>query len=265
MNHLIRGELTRLLAIRLHRWGLLTALACGGGLTGLLSIVGPENATPPMPGIGTADGAGIVVGITGVLLFAPALLGTIAITGEYRHRTIATTFLAEPRRGRVLAAKLIVYCAFGLAYGVIASLASAAALGTAALLRGIRLTIPAGDLAELLIQLAVAAAAYMILGVAIGALARHQLVAIGIVIGYFYFLEYVLLIIPGVNTVYPFLPGGATASLTSFTFLTGSIAEQTSSSGPSLLSAPAAAVVLFGYAALAAAIATIAPLRRDLT
>ena len=35
----------------------------------------------------------------------------------------------------------------------------------------------------------------------------HQLLAIGIVLGYFYFLEHVLMLIPGVNTIYPFLPG----------------------------------------------------------
>jgi ABC-2 type transport system permease protein len=265
MSHLIRGELTRLVATRLHRWGILAALLCGGGLTGLLALIGPENATPPMPAIDTPDGAGMVVGVTGVLLFVPALIGTIAITGEYRHRTIAATFLAEPRRGRVLGAKLVVFSAFGLAYGLIASLASAAALCLSALIRGVDLGLPASQLAGLLAQLSVAAAVYMVLGVGIGAIARHQLVAVGIVVGYFYFLEYVLLIIPGINTIYPFLPGGATAGLTSFTFVTDAIAVQGASDGPTLLPAPAGALVLLGYALIAAGFATLAPLRRDLT
>lgn len=265
MIHLIRGEFTRLVATRLHRWGILAALICGGGLTGMLALIGPQNATPPMPGIDTPEGVGIVVGITGVLLFVPALIGTIGITGEYRHRTIAATFLAEPRRGRVLAAKLAVFSAFGLAYGVVASLASGAALGLSALFRGVELGVPAGELATLLAQLSVAAAVYMVLGVGIGAIARHQLVAIGIVLGYFYFLEYVLLVIPGINTIYPFLPGGATAGLTRFTFVTSAIAEQTASDGPALLSAPAGALVLVGYGIIAAGFATLAPLRRDLT
>jgi ABC-2 type transport system permease protein len=265
MKHLIRGELTRLVATRLHRWGILAALLCGGGLTGMLALIGPENATPPMPGIDTPDGAGTVVGVTGVLLFVPALIGTIAVTGEYRHRTIAATFLAEPRRGRVLAAKLIVFSAFGLTYGLLASVASGTALGLSALIRGVDLGLPAGQLAGLLAQLSIAAALYTVLGVGIGAIARHQLVAVGIVIGYFYFLEYVLLIIPGVNTIYPFLPGGATAGLTSFTFVTNAVAEQTASNGPMLLPAPAGALVLLGYASIAAGLATLAPLRRDLT
>ena len=87
----------------------------------------------------------------------------------------------------------------------------------------------------------------------------------GVVLGYFYFLEYVLLIIPGINTIYPFLPGGATAGLTSFTFITNAVTEHTASDGPTLLPAPAAALVLIGYASITAGFATLAPLRRDLT
>ncbi|GAA1603001.1 ABC transporter permease [Kribbella hippodromi] len=262
---LIRGELIRLTAVRMHRWAALAAVVCGGGLTGLLSVIGPENATPPMPGIDTAEGAALVVGITGVLLFVPALIGAIGVAGEYRHRTIATTFLAEPRRGRVLTAKLIVYAGLGLVYGVIASLTSAIALLAAALVRGVDLTIPAADLSTLLIRLAVAAAVYTVLGVAIGALTRNQLVAVGIVVGYFYFLEYILLVVPGINTIYPYLPGGATAALTDFSFITSTIAEQTATPGPGLLPPAAAAAVLLAYAAIAAATAALLPLRRDLT
>lgn len=260
---LCHGELIRLLSTRLPLWTLLAAVLCGGGLTGLLALIGPENATPPMPGLDTAEGAGIVLGLGGLLLFVPALIGTTAITSEYRHRTIGTTFLAAPRRSQVLGAKLAVFTLLGLVYGVLASLTSGLALLLGTTLRGQELGIAPGQLATVLAQLALASAVYMVLGVGIGALARHQLLAIGIVLGYFYVLEYVLMLIPGVNSLYPLLPGGATASLTSFSFLTDAMAQQTGSSAVALAPPLLGAAILLGYAVLAAAIAVVVPLRRD--
>lgn len=264
MNKAIRGEIIRLFSTRLPLWAAIAAIVSGAGLTGLLGLVGPENTSPPMPGLDTPEGAGIVVGTTGLLLFVPALLGTIAITGEYRHGTIGTTFLAVPRRSRVLAAKLFVYSGFGLAYGLLMSASSGLALWCVVVLRGTALGASTDDVVTLLVRLAVAAAIYMLLGVGIGALARHQLVAVAIVLGYFYLLEYLLMIVPGLNALYPFLPGGATAALTDFTFLADTLGEETSLGTPVLLSPLLGALVLAVYALGAAAIAMAAPLRRDL-
>ncbi len=170
-------------------WAIVAAVLSGAGLTGVLGLVGPENASPPMPGLDTPQGVAIAVGLTGLLLFVPALFGTIAVTGEYRHKTIGTTFLAVPRRGAVLGAKLFVYSVFGLVYGLLMALSSALALWSVTAVRGIELGASAGDLATILSRVALAAAIYTLLGVGIGALVRSQLVAVGIVLGYFYFLE----------------------------------------------------------------------------
>ena len=264
MNRLIRGELAKLFATRLPMWSLIIAAGSGGGLTSILAIVGPENATPPLPGLDTVEGVGIVVGMSGLLLFVPALIGTIAVTSEYRHRTIGTTFLAAPRRGRVLAAKLVVYGMLGIAYGLVASLFAGAAVALGATLQGVELGVPPAGLVTLLARLTLAALVYMILGVAIGALARHQLLAVGIVVGYFYFLEHVLMMIPGVNAIHPYLPGGATAALTDFTFLSDAIAEQLPIASTAPTSPAIGALVLLAYAGAAACVAIAVPLRRDL-
>ena len=264
MSRLIRGEFTKLFATRLPLWTIIIAACCGGGLTGLLAIVGPQNATPPLPGLDTAEGVGIVVGMSGLLLFVPALIGTIAVTGEYRHRTIGSTFLVAPRRGRVIGAKLVVFSVLGLAYGVVASLCAAVAVVAGAAVQGVALGVPPAALVALLARLALAAAVYMILGVAIGALARHQLLAVGIVLGYFYFLEHVLMIIPGVNAIHPFLPGGATSALTDFTFLQEALAEQLPLAAPAAMPPMVGALVLLGYAAVAVCVAIAVPIRRDL-
>ncbi len=47
------------------------------------------------------------------------VLGVLIITGEYRHKTVTPIFLAEPRRGRVVTAKLGIGFAGGLALGVL--------------------------------------------------------------------------------------------------------------------------------------------------
>lgn len=262
---LIRAELIKLITLRLVLWTVLLAASFGALLTGALAVIGPENATPPMPGLDTAPGVEIVLGLPSVMLFVPALIGTVAVTSEYRHRTIGTTFLAVPRRERVLGAKLAVFALLGLAYGTVSSIAAAAALFAGAGLRGITVPVSLGDIVLPLVQLALAATVYMVLGVSIGALARNQLVAIAIVLGYFYFLEFVLMMIPGVNVLYPFLPGGATASLTRFSFLTDALAEQTSWGAAALASPGMGAAILVAYAAIAGVVAVLVPLRRDLT
>lgn len=124
----IRGEVVRLTRTRLPLWTLAAAVACGGLLTGLVALTGPENTTPPMPGLDTVAGVSGVLGLLGVALFVPALIGTVAITGEYRHRTVATTFLAVPNRGRVLVAKLIAYGGLGLAYGLVLAFSAVAGI-----------------------------------------------------------------------------------------------------------------------------------------
>ncbi|MEW2011174.1 ABC transporter permease [Microbacterium sp. HSID17254] len=260
----VYGEVVRLRATGVALWSAVVALACGGGLTLLLALTGPQNAQPPMPDIDTPEGVGFVLGIGTVLLFIPALVGTIAITSEYRHRTIGTTLLVVPRRGRVLTAKLAVYTVLGIVYGMIASLSALLALIVAAWVRGVPLGVDAVDLAPALIQLTLAAAAYMLLGVGIGALARSPFVAIGVVLGYFLFVEYILMLVPGVNAIYPFLPGGATASLTSFDFLTGAIASQTALTPATMVSPVLGAAILVAYAVIAAILAVFVPLRRDL-
>lgn len=260
----VRGEISRLVGTRMPIVALIIAAASGLGPTGALVLSGPGSAQPPLPDVDTASGVTTALGLAGIMLFIPALIGTIAITSEYRHRTIGSTFLAVPRRGRVLLAKLICYAGFGLAYGATAGLGTGIALYGAAAVRGLVVGLPPATVLTLLLRIAVTAAIYMIIGVAIGALARHQLTAVGIVLGYFYFLEYLLMIIPGVNAIYPFLPGGASAALTRFTFITDSIGATGTLSAPGLLPPVAAAAVLIGYAAVACCVAILLPLRRDL-
>ncbi|MFW6597875.1 ABC transporter permease [Propionibacteriaceae bacterium Y2011] len=264
MNNLIRAEFLRFFGTRLWVAYLLGALATGVGLVGLLVLVGPENAEPPLPPIDTPAGVSTILGLVQLMLFVPAVLGTFAITAEYRHGTIGTTFLAVPRRARVMVAKLVAHATLGLAYGVVLAVGAGAALAAGVLTSGGDLGAGLPGLLVSLGRLAVGAMAYTVLGVAVGALVRNQIVGLAAVFGYFYALEPMLMIIPGVNQLYGVLPGGAMAALTRSTWLTETLAEQTSSMTALVLPAWGGGLVLLGYVVLAALVAVALPLRRDL-
>ena len=264
LKHAVRGELVRLTRTRLPWWTLITAAACGGVIW-IVSLSGPENASPPMPGLDSAEGVSGVLSLLGVTLFAPALIGTVAVSGEYRHGTVATTFLAIPRRGQVLAAKLVAYAGLGVAYGLVMALSAVAGIYAGAAVHGITPGLGIGDIAGTASRYALAAAIYMLLGVGIGAIARSQLLAIGITLGYFYLLENLFMVLPGLSAAYPFLPGGATTALTGSTELLEMIASETGQSGPAIQAPLIGALVLLAYALASSAVAAVVSLRRDIT
>ncbi|MFG3420880.1 ABC transporter permease [Micromonospora sp. NPDC049460] len=265
MNHLIKAEFRRLLATRTWSGLLLAAVLIGGGMTGAMALVGPENFDPPMPGLDTETGIRSVLGILGYTAFVPAAVGTLAVTSEYRHRTAAVTFLFAPRRWQVLAAKLATYGVGGLAYGLVLAGTAAAALFAVAAARGVALGLPAGTVLALLARIGLAMVVYLLIGVGMGALLRHQVVALCVVIGYLYLGETLLMMIPGINALYPVLPGGATASLTDFTYLADAMSEQVGSTAIQLLPPATGALLLTAYALTASLIAVIIPMRRDIT
>jgi hypothetical protein len=69
---------------------------------------------------------------TGVILLLP-VLGILAMTSEWTQRTALTTFTLVPRRGRVLAAKLVAAVALGVVLTLVVTVVAAAttALGGA--------------------------------------------------------------------------------------------------------------------------------------
>lgn len=184
-------------------------------------------------------------------LFA-ALLGALSITAEIRYGTIRPTFLVNPRRGRVVAAKVLTGALVGAGLGLAAG-AVAAGVGSAALrVRGIDVRLDRGDVALLLAGGAAAAALWAAIGVGFGAVIRGQVPALIGISAWLLFVEGLLGgdLVGGVDDVRRFAPGAA--------------AEAITGQEPAALLMPAVGlVVLVLYAAGAALAGLLATVRRD--
>jgi ABC-type transport system involved in multi-copper enzyme maturation permease subunit len=128
----VRAELRKVASTRLW-WGLLIPVAL---LSSMINLFGgvftsafAESERLPL----LLGSVAYSLGLTGV--FA-AVHGIVAAAGEYRHRTITTTYLTTPGRTPVLVAKMLVSAGVGGCYAAVTVvtgvLAGAAADGGAA-------------------------------------------------------------------------------------------------------------------------------------
>ncbi|HUP33558.1 MAG TPA: ABC transporter permease [Gaiellaceae bacterium] len=105
------------------------------------------------------------------------VLGILLVTNEYRHGTVMTTFLVEPRRVRVLAAKLVTALLTGAIFGLASAAVSAAVALPWLASKGESLALD-GQALEGLGRLVLAFALSAALGAAVGAIIQSQVGAI---------------------------------------------------------------------------------------
>jgi ABC-2 type transport system permease protein len=190
-------------------------------------------------------------GTTMAALFG-ALVGAIGVTGEFRHGTIRPTMLAAPRRSRTVLAKAAAAAIGGVLAGLLAA-GLVAAIGSAGLaVRGIPSTLGTGDVVQLIVGAAVAAAFWAVIGTGVGTLVRGQIAAVGGLCVWLLLLENVL--IGTVPSVARYTPGAGA----------GSIAGQLPGGAATLLVPALGGLLLTAYAAAVGALALAAIERRDL-
>jgi ABC-2 type transport system permease protein len=215
MNRLLRAE-GRKLRTMLQTW-----IIAGSGivLTALFVVlilvlvsVTPEGTETGFLPLETDEGVRSLVNQGSLILALVLVLGTLLMTSEYRHQTITGTFLAEPRRGRVLTAKFVVAALVGLLVT-----AAAAALIVAVALVGLAIVdVSVSDVGNLVllpaVGLVLAGIGYALLGVAVGALVRNQIAAIvGVLVWVFVIDPLIQALLPDVGK---YTPAGAASALT---------------------------------------------------
>jgi hypothetical protein len=217
MRRLIAGEFHKLIATRLWLWLLLAAMAISALYASLQIAFSDDPDTWTLP-LSTADGQQtLFAAAASAASPLVAVLAAIGITGEYRHRTATTTFLATPHRGRVVAAKLVTYGLVGVGY----ALACTAVVTAIALpwlsTKDIDVSLASNGLPATIAGGIVAVALYALIGVGLGALLREQVATVVGMLIYLYVVEAILTAIPALHDWTRYLPGPADNALTGIT------------------------------------------------
>ncbi len=184
--------------------------------------------------------------------FATVIIG---ITSEFRHQTVTPTFLATPRRGTVVAAKMMTYAIVGVGYALtcVAVAVSVALPWLAA--KDIDVSLGSSGIPQTLLGVGADVAIYAVLGVGLGALLKNQIAAVVGLLVYVLIIGPILGAISAIEGVTRFLPNQAEAALL----------QSTPPGDSELLVQWQGGLVLIGWALLFAVIGYQLTVRRDVT
>lgn len=222
-----------------------------GATTGLSQTLGDQDVVIMVYTVGLASG-----------YVFPVVLGVLAMTAEYRYQTLTPTFLAEPRRPVVLAAKLLVGLAVGLLFGILAMAAGLAAGAPSILLTGHDTLLGDPQVWRATGQSCLAMALWTGIGVGLGALLRNQIAGVVTIIAFSQLVEPIARFGLGAwdatSDIAKFLPGAAADAMAGVSFYTIGSTDL-------LLNWWQGALVLLGYTVLFCGFGGWSTLRRDIT
>ena len=214
-------------------------------------------------GLDPVEAAKVVYGVAPSMGYVfPLVVGALAVTAEYRHRTITATFLAEPRRERVLGAKLVAQFGVGALYGVVGTLAAVVAGAVALSATGGETALGEPEVWATVGWSVVALAVWGMVGVGMGAMVPNQVASIVIILAFTQFVEpiarSVLSLVDAGSGAAKFLPGAAGEALAGGSFYSASGAAP-------VLDRWEGGLVLVAYAVAFCAIGWFTTLRRDVS
>ncbi len=263
----VRSELLKLFSTRLW-WGMAIGIFLAGAAFSTLfaALYGSgtlDEAAGP-GGAPTGDATQIVntvytagVGVGYLLMLT---IGVIQIGSEYRHQTITGTFLATPRRARVMVAKVVALLVVGAGYAVVSMLGSVT-FGAVTLGLFGEDPFPSTQVVRTLALSLLVLGLWALIGLGVGILIRNQVAALLIGVGVAWIVEPVVAL--GLTYVdfarehvVPYFPSEATNAV---------INAVQNSPDSVRLSWWAGALVLAAYAAALAGLGTWRTLRKDIS
>ena len=245
-------------------WGMaIGVFALGAGLAALTALFGAGG--PPdsgRPAVTLADPALVRSVYTGGLSVAYLLtlsIGVMTIGSEYRHKTITSTFLTNPRRVQVMLAKVISLLGIGVLYGAVFLLGSVGVGATIIRLKGFA-PFPDPSIWRTLALCLLVLGLWALIGLGAGILIPNQVAALLITVGVAFIVEPIVGVVFSFQSwgagIAPYFPSRATSAIT---------AGVSQGAGSSQLSWWAGALVLAAYAALMAGVGSLLTVRRDIS
>jgi ABC-2 type transport system permease protein len=205
MTTSIRSEILKVTSLNTIRWlviaqvVLFTLAASGTVASGALSAAE----------LATESGQRQLLAHGGVGAILSLCLGITLSAGEYRHGTVLDTFLSEPRRERVTAAKVIVATLVGLVVGAVVALTTVMVSLAWCEVRDVSLNWSVAGRCALGILLW--QTLFTVLGTGFGAMVRNQVTAVLTAVAWLYIAETALGQL--ISSVGRWLPTGAASAL----------------------------------------------------
>ncbi len=250
MRNLLAAEAAKLGTTRL--WYSLLAATAGLTVVGVVAAILTAGRADGTFALDTPEGVRNVLSAGWPSTTVVLVLGILAMAGEFRHGTITPTFLATPKRGRVVAAKMAVYALVGLGFSATASAITVAIALPWLRRRGVDISLPDREVVLVVAGLLLATALHGLLGVSVGSLIRNPAAAVAIALVWSLLFESLLVgLLPEVGR---WLPGGAAQALT-----------RSSPTAGELLPMWGGGLLLAAYGLVFACVGTRFVVRRDIT
>ena len=234
MTALVSAELLRLRTVRSTPWIVVVTLA----LVAVVAAINVEASLSQRP----ADLVDSLAAMALLGILVPALCAASNVATDFQRGWASMTYLIHPRRERVTAARALTYAGLGF---VFAGLAAAVGVAVGLSPLGADAGLPAADIAQLIAGAAAGCAVLSVVGVLLGAVTRHPMIATGVLVALSFFGT--LLRSAGVGRYLPFDLINALMGM---------------SDG---IAAPAALGLLLAYVAALALFVRVWALPRDLT